>query len=861
MILPADLPLNEQQRLIRLRKLMVLDTLPEGIFDEITKLASEICGTPIALISLVDANRQWFKSNVGLEGTSETPRDIAFCSHTILTNELEEVQDATLDHRFKNNPLVTAEPHIRFYAGVPISTPDGENVGSLCVIDRKSRQLTPTQKTILTSLSKLVAKALVEREQILFDINNQTNQFTNIIESSDDAIISKSVDSIVLTWNLGAEKIFGYTSDEMVGQPITKLFPDNRLNEEIEFVDKIKKKQRVKSFETERITKQGKLIYVSVTLSPILDPHGELIGVSKIARDITAHKKAEIAFAHEHERLRVTMDSIGDAVITINSKGLVEYLNPIAEKLTGWLTGEAKGMPLSQVFNIINESTRKPSLNPVDICLLENRIVGLANHTILISRNGSEYGIEDSASPIRSAEGKTLGVVLVFHDVTVQRQMANEMTYRATHDALTGLINRGEFEHRLERLLIHTHPYGNKHALMFIDLDQFKVVNDTCGHTAGDELLKEITHVIEQCVRTSDTLARVGGDEFAVILEKCDAEPAMRIAQLICKNVDEYRFKHQEKRFRIGTSIGLVIMDSHWSSIQTLMQAADTACYTAKEAGRNRVHLYYDTDYAVETRRGEIQWAGRIEQAIEDNQFVLFCQRILPLRKNGGLHAEVLIRLKDANGNIISPGTFLPAAERFHMASRVDNWVVKSVFLWLQHNQNKISHIDSISINLSGQSIGDEAFHDYILMLIGSIPIDFSKVCFEITETATITNIHLAKSFIQIMKSHQIKFSLDDFGSGVSSFGYLKSLDVDYLKIDGQFIKKINEDPVDLATVRCILEIAKVTGKKTIAEWVETVEVETILRRLGADYTQGYLRHEPEPIDQMLIAERQTTDR
>lgn len=856
---PEGLPLNEQQRLIRLKKLMVLDTLPEEIFDEITRVASEICETPIALISLVDANRQWFKSNVGLEGTSETPRDIAFCSHTILSDELIEVADATLDSRFKNNPLVTTNPHIRFYAGAPISTPGGENVGALCVIDRKTRQLTQTQKNILISLSTLVAKALVAREQFLTELSNQSTQFTNIVESSDDAIISKSVDSIVLTWNLGAERIFGYTADEIIGQPITKLFPESRLNEEFEFIEKIKKKQRVKSFETERITKQGKLIYVSVTLSPILDPHGELIGVSKIARDITAHKKAEIAFAHEHERLRVTMDSIGDAVITTNSKGLVEYLNPIAEKLTGWLTGEAKGMPLTQVFNIINESTRKTSLNPVDICLLENRVVGLANHTILISRNGNEYGIEDSASPIRNAEGKTLGVVLVFHDVTVQRQMANEMTYRATHDALTGLINRGEFEHRLERLLRHTYPHSNKHALMFIDLDQFKVVNDTCGHSAGDELLKEITHVIEQCIRTSDTLARVGGDEFAVILEKCDAEPAMRIAQLICKNVDEYRFKHHEKRFRIGTSIGLVIMDSHWANIQTLIQAADTACYAAKEAGRNRVHLYYDTDYAVETRRGEIQWAGRIEQAIEDNQFVLFCQRILPLRKNGGLHAEVLIRLKDANGNIISPGIFLPAAERFHMASRVDKWVVKNVFLWLQHNQNKISHIDSISINLSGQSIGDEAFHDYILMLITSIPIDFSKVCFEITETATITNIHLAKRFIQIMKSHQIKFSLDDFGSGVSSFGYLKSLDVDYLKIDGQFIKKLNEDPIDLATVRCILEIAKVTGKKTIAEWVETIEVEAILRSLGTDYTQGYLRHKPEPIDQMLIAERLTT--
>lgn len=851
---PAPLPANEEKRLARLKNLMVLDSPAESIFDEITKMASEICGTPIALISLVDEKRQWFKSNVGLAGASETPREIAFCSHTILNDDVMEVSNATLDSRFQNNPLVTSDPNIRFYAGAPISI-DQHNMGTLCVIDQQARMLTKTQKSMLAGLANMAAKALVAREQFLHDINQQAVQHTNIIESSNDAIISKSIDGIVLTWNKGAETIFGYTAEEMIGQSIVKLLPESHLHEEEVLIKKIKSHQKVKSYETERLTKHGKLIYVSVNLSPILNLHLEVIGISTIARDITAHKKSEIAFALEHERLKVTMDSIGDAVITTNDKGMVEYLNPIAEKLTGWSSSEAKGLPLNKVFNIINESTRKPSPNPVDICLMENRIVGLANHTILISRDGNEYGIEDSASPIRNSEGKTFGVVLVFHDVTMQRQMANEMTYRATHDGLTGLINRGEFEHRLERLLMHSTSGNVQHALMVIDLDQFKVVNDTCGHAAGDKLLKEVTQIITNCIRTTDTLARIGGDEFAIILEKCDAEPAMRIAQLVCKHVDEYRFKVEEKRFRIGTSIGLVIIDNHWSSLEALIQAADSACYAAKEGGRNRVHLYYDADFALESRRGEIQWASRIEQAIEDNQFVLFCQRILPLRENGGLHGEVLVRLKDSSGNLVAPGAFLPAAERFHMASRIDKWVVNQVFSWLKDNQNEISHIDSISINLSGQSIGDESFHDYVLMLISLTPIDFSKVCFEITETATITNINLATRFIQTMKSHQIKFSLDDFGSGVSSFGYLKSLDVDYLKIDGQFIKDINDDPVDLATVRCILEVAKVTGKSTIAEWVETVEVENILRRLGVDYTQGYLRHKPEPIDQMLISE------
>jgi len=843
---------DEEKRLLRLRKLMVLDSPPETLFDEIVKLASEICAVPIALISLIDENRQWFKANIGLSDVLETPRDIAFCAHTILQNDIYEIPDASQDAKFKNNPLVTEIPNIRFYAGAPISMPGAECVGTLCVIDNHPKHLTESQKHMLVQLAKIVSAALLQREKTIHEIQTKSNKLAAIIESSVDAVISKSLDGIVVSWNHGAEQLFGYSAQEMIGQPITRLFPEDRLEEAAQFLQQLKNNQYIKQYETERLNKSGEVIKISVSLSPVRNANGEVVGISKIARDITAQQKVISALAEEHERLKVTMASIGDAVITTDQNGLVEYLNPVAELLTGWSSSEAHGLPLQHVFKIVNESTAEPCRNPVEICLKENRTVGLDTHAILVSRDGSYYGIEDSAAPIRDAHGKTLGAVLVFHDVTAQRKMVNEMTYRATHDELTGIFNRTEFEHMLDVVLNNSRDENQEHALMYIDLDQFKVINETAGHYAGDLLLREVVDVIEKCMRTSDTLARLGGDEFGIILQSCGAEPAMRISQQICQRLDKYRFNHENKRYRIGASIGLVIIDSHWDSITSILQAADRACYAAKEAGRNRVHLYLDADHAIEVRKGEMQWATRIEQAIEDNQFVLFCQRIMPLDETTGCRGEILLRMKDSKGELIQPSAFLPAAERFHMASRIDRWVLKEVFEWMRTHADSLKHIDSLSVNLSGQSIGDSTFHQYVLELIQNTPIDCNKLCFEITETSAITNLALATRFIDAMRKHNIRFSLDDFGSGVSSFGYLKNLSVDYLKIDGQFIRDIANDPIDQATVRCISEVARVTGKKTIAEWVEDEPAEIMLKNIQIDFSQGYLRHRPAPLMHML---------
>jgi diguanylate cyclase (GGDEF)-like protein/PAS domain S-box-containing protein len=374
-------------------------------------------------------------------------------------------------------------------------------------------------------------------------------------------------------------------------------------------------------------------------------------------QDVTARKKAEIALSENRELLQVTLDSIGDAVITTDVNGRVVWLNPIAERLTGWLKSEARGRPLDQVFVIVHELTRAPVQSPVIACLRDGKIVGLANHTTLISRDGSEYGIEDSAAPIRSDVGKVLGAVLVFHDVSEKRRLGNEMTHRATHDALTGLPNRSEFENRLGRLLVRTKDDQSQSAVLYIDLDQFKLVNDACGHSVGDQLLRQVSALLRSCVRHCDTVARLGGDEFGAILDHCDVEHAQRVAQQICDRLEEFRFLHDDRRFRIGTSIGMVPVDKRWTSVSAILQAADTSCYAAKEAGRNRVHVWFDTDQAMQARHSEMQWITRLEQALDENRFELYGQRIEPM--DGSYceqHLEVLLRLRERSGEIIPPG-------------------------------------------------------------------------------------------------------------------------------------------------------------------------------------------------------------
>ncbi|WP_460044492.1 EAL domain-containing protein [Pseudomonas sp. S2_H01] len=597
----------------------------------------------------------------------------------------------------------------------------------------------------------------------------------------------------------------------------------------------------------------GSLRYIHCTGLVKYSDLGEPIRMVGTNRDVTNARHLATELSEQHEMLRVTLKSIGDAVITTDAKGNVAWLNPVAENLTGWLSSEASGLPLSHVFHIIHQNTGLPAEDPVAICLRKEIASSPNNQTLLVSRTGQEYGIEDSAAPIRNEHGEILGAVLVFHDVTEQRRLSSELNYRASHDHLTGLVNRAEFETRLGRALRRTHESGACHTLLYIDLDQFKLVNDACGHAVGDQVLQQVSKLLSTCVRERDTLARLGGDEFGVILEHCCAEHALRVAQNICDAMEKFRFLNEGRRFRIGASIGLVPVDSRWNTTLALQQAADTSCYAAKEAGRNRVHAWFDSDTAMHARHGEMQWTMRIEQALDEGRFVLYAQRITPLNhSSNAVHAEVLLRMLDADGALIPPGAFLPAAERFHLASRIDRWVLTRAIEWMEALPAD-ARVETLSINLSGQSVGDRAFHAWTLeVLLSAGSLVCSRLCFEVTETSAVTNFSDAALFIEQIRAVGVRVALDDFGAGASSFGYLKTLPVDYLKIDGQFVKNVVTDSLDDAAVRCFIDVARVLGVKTVAEYVENITVQNHLRDLGVDFVQGYLLHRPSPINDLV---------
>lgn len=1105
-MISAPIPDSEDARLRALQQLAILDTETEEGFDAIVRAAALVCGAPISLVSLVDADRQWFKANVGLGDVKETPRHGSFCSHAILQDDLFEVPNALEDERFCDNPMVTGDAHIRFYAAAPLVGAGGARVGELCVIDNVPRQLNLQQRQVLSQLAK-AASQFMEMRRLALDTVNRAAQFRALSASSPIGIFAADLSGAFTYTNAAWQRIFGMTEAQSLGmfwqttlhpedapnviahwhscatlgqkfdmefriyrpggglrvvhstagqildthglrtgyvgtvQDISQrklvddqlrksqLFLDRTgrmagvggwevdlraktvfwsdetcriqgvepgyvpsLEEGIEFytpdsrpiiqdaVDKAIATGQGWDLELELVRKDGGFVWVramgsaefeygqpvrllgafqditeavktrriiagirdrmqlattaggvgvwdldlvsgalvwdelmyrlyglqpddatqaynlwarhlhpedrqlaETTLQKAIsgeqefamefrivwtdhsvhtiktagqverDANGLALRLVGVNWDVSHERATEAALAQQNELLRVTMQSIGDSVITTNAQGEVTWLNPVAERMTGWTTSEAQGRPLTQVFHIVNEQTRLPTENPVETCIKQGKIAGLANHTLLISRDGMEFGIEDSAAPIRDAQGVVLGVVLVFHDVTEQRRLSGEMSYRATHDNLTGLVNRAEFESRLSRLLQQSHEDGSVHALMYIDLDQFKLVNDSCGHTAGDLLLQQVSRLMGDTVRSRDTLARLGGDEFGVILDHCSSEQAQRVAQQICDRMEEFRFLHDGRRFRVGASIGLVAVSSSFANTAAVMQAADTSCYAAKDAGRNRVHTWVDNDQAMRERHGEMQWTTRIEHALDEDRFVLYAQRLQCLESGvQGIHAEVLLRMLDADGSIISPAAFLPAAERFHLATRIDRWVLRRSIAWLK-SLGTDNPIQLLCINLSGQSVGDRAFHRHVMESLAALPATLcERLCFEITETAAVTNLADAALFVEQVRALGISVALDDFGAGASSFGYLKQLRVDYLKIDGQFIKDLLDDPLDDVAVRCFVDVAKVMGIQTVAEYVDKAPVLARVKELGITYAQGFFLHKPEPIECLL---------
>lgn len=719
----APMPADEAARLAALQALQVLDTPPEPEFDALVRAASTICGTPISLITLIDAKRQWFKANHGLAGVAGTPRDVSFCAHALLHDDLLVVPDATLDERFRGNPLVTADAGIRFYAGAPVRLSDGHVAGTLCVIDRTPRQLDASQRDALHWLAIAAARALEGRH-------------------------------------------------------------------------------------------------------------------------------AALALARRNALLDTTLRAIADAVLTTDLQGSVTWVNPAAERLMGRAGATALGVSIDAVLALRALEDWRALLAAAS----RGELTRLAPDALLDRGDTDPVAVEGSVSPLvvpsKSGPARVEGAVIVLRDTTAARRAAAEILHRATHDSLTGLTNRVEFERRLHQALIDAASDGSYGWALFIDLDHFKIVNDSCGHAAGDQLLQQFSGMLRDSVRSGDTVARLGGDEFAILLEHCPRKRALALAQKLCERLETFRFTVAGRRFHVGASIGLAPAGGSIGDVAAVMKAADECCYAAKEAGRNRVMAWPLRSSSSRSSHDVALWAGRIGRALDEDRFLLFGQIILPLHaKASGTKVEVLLRLRDDAGGIVSPGAFMPAAERLQMMSRIDRWVLHRTLAWMDEKLARCE-AERVGVNLSGQSIADPGFRRWTLETLRAAgPALCAALIVEVTETVAIANLGEASGFLAKLRLLGVQVALDDFGAGASTFGYLKRLPLDYLKIDAQFVRSLLNDALDEAAIRSFVDVASVVGLQTVAEGVESAEVLARLRDLGIDHAQGYHLHRPAPLD------------
>ena len=691
-----------------------------------------------------------------------------------------------------------------------------------------------------------------ERKRAEEKIRASEQELSRILQDMQDTFFRIDEAGKIVRLSPSVEFLLGIDAEDLIGKSGDALFLSK--DDYKTFIKVLSKKMGVvQNYEVRLKHNLGYKVWASINAHYYYqDGKEKAFGIEGTAHDITGRMVSAEALYQEKERLQVTLESIGDGVITTNVSGYVQYINPVAELMTGWSTSEAKGKSLSTVMHLLEEDSDEPIQLPLKVWLEDGRRQALTAPAVLVPHGSDDKAaIELTGAPIRDSKHGVIGSVLVFRDVSKIRSLAKQLSYQATHDSLTGLINRAEFDNRVEQSIFSVHKSGKSHALCYLDLDQFKVVNDTCGHHAGDELLKQLTALLLKNLRDSDILARLGGDEFGVLLYGCPISKAQGIADTLRKLVEDFRFIWEGKNFRIGLSIGVVPINKDTQGLTELLSAADSACYVAKERGRNCVHVFEPDDKAVAEHHGQMRWMQRIQRALDHDLFELYIQAIVPV--NGSprkeRHGEILLRMIDdsatSDGDVIPPNAFIPAAERYHLMPQIDRWVMRHTFYALAERQGKPTQLTTCAINLSGQSLGDLKLLEFIVALLKETQISPRILCFEITESAVIANLDVAKEFITQLKKMGCRFALDDFGSGLSSFGYLKHLPVDYVKLDGSIVRDIAESRVNHAMIQAINYVTHVMGMKSIAEYVENEAIFKALRAISVDYAQGYAIERP----------------
>jgi diguanylate cyclase (GGDEF)-like protein/PAS domain S-box-containing protein len=684
-----------------------------------------------------------------------------------------------------------------------------------------------------------------------------------VVNNSPDLIFMLDQKQKFTFVNDRAERLLGVAPASLLGQPFSVLLAPNKHHLAQDFLTGVVHHQPLlqrielpllsKSFNRGREKIHMEISAIAApteggaTRTPNPAPH-RIFGS---ARDLTDRRDAERRLRETSAQLQDLLHASPAIIYSRPADGFdPSFVSSNFHERFGHHPNELVGIP-GRFLQLVHPDDRGALLSMAQVL----RVGGEATTEYRI-RHGKEgwRWIRDTAKLRFDEAGEAVEVVGSWFDNTEMHLLADQLTHQASHDALTGLANRRAFEHRLQSMIDSARGKAHQHALCYLDLDQFKVVNDTCGHAAGDALLHELAHILKSKIRKNDLLARLGGDEFGILVEHCDVAEARQIADSLCRAVNDFRFAWSNRVFHISASIGVVPITAESEGIAGVMSFADSACYAAKDSGRNRVKVFAHDSVELSRRQGEMEWVACMNRAFEEDRFCLAYQPIIPVDQQGGPqrhHYELLVRLRHQDGHLVMPGAFLPAAERYHLAGRLDHWVVKHAFNWLRGHPEHLRDLYLCSINLSGHSMGDEKLLKMIEREVAADASLAQRICFEVTETAAIANLKHAIQFIETLKGLGIQFALDDFGSGLSSFAYLKTLPVDFLKIDGVFIENLASNPVDQAMVRSINDIGQVMGMKTIAEYVDNKETLSILKEIGVDFAQGYWIGEPESLQQL----------
>jgi diguanylate cyclase (GGDEF)-like protein/PAS domain S-box-containing protein len=652
-----------------------------------------------------------------------------------------------------------------------------------------------------------------------------------------------------------ASEPLGVGSDQLVGRPVTDLIrPAYRNVAQKSIAARLAGQSSTEPYEMQLINGGDRGAWVEAT-SVLINYRGQQ-AVLTVAQNITYRKRIEASLRRNKQQAQYTLESIGEGIITSGTRGYIDYMNAAAEKLTGTKREVAIGKRLGDIVNLVDEGDRRDLGDPVIRSLTDRRRISMGSRALMISMAGeTELSIEMTASPIKGPDGSIAGVVVIMHDVSERRGLAQQMSYQAAHDPLTGLINRREFERHLGNSLQTVRDQDTSHVLCYLDLDRFKAVNDTCGHIAGDNMLREVSALIRDAVRESDYVARLGGDEFGMLLIGCPLKKARQIADDVIRAVKDYRFTWQDRIFTIGISIGLVEIGGEGGSISDILSAADSACYVAKQRGRGQVHVYSAKDEVSARQRGEIHWLGLLQTALKEDRFELYSQPVISVAGKAvtGPAVEVLLRMHDDQGEIVLPSQFVKAAERYQLMSKVDRWVVQATLAAVGQGAIRLPEKRSCGINLSGQTLGEPTFLEFVVDCLDHSQIDPSQICFEISESAVMSDLEHAQRFIGVLHGMGCEFGLDDFGSGVGSFASVRDLSIDYLKIDGAYTRDLDFDSLNHQVVSAITHLSRTLGIKVIAEQVEAQEDFIALRELGVDFIQGFYIQEPRSLQKVQI--------